>query len=128
MGGGENRIACLPERTFMQDRYWLYQRENGVFYLQDKITGKQQSTRTKDDSAAKRLLAGKNQSVEQPMLNRSMAKAYLSAKSPELMERTWENVMDHYARSGVEATTLPLEYYETQKGQYQQGHAEHDRQ
>ena len=38
------------------------------------------------------------------MLNRSMAKAYLSAKSPELMERTWENVMDHYARSGVEAT------------------------
>ena len=88
----------------MQDRYWLYQRENGVFYLQDKITGKQQSTRTKDDSAAKRLLAGKNQSVEQPMLNRSMAKAYLSAKSPELMERTWENVMEHYARSGVEAT------------------------
>jgi hypothetical protein len=72
MGGGENRIACLPERTIMQDRYWLYQRENGVFYLQDKITGKQQSTRTKDDSAAKRLLAGKNQSVEQPMLNRSM--------------------------------------------------------
>jgi integrase len=88
----------------MQDRYWLYQRENGVFYLQDKITGRQQSTRTKDDSAAKRLLAGKNQSVEQPMLNRSMAKAYLSAKSPELMERTWENVMDNYARSGVEAT------------------------
>ncbi|HEV3272792.1 MAG TPA: hypothetical protein VGZ93_11480 [Candidatus Methylacidiphilales bacterium] len=88
----------------MQDRYWLYQRENGVFYLQDKITGKQQSTRTKDDSAAKRLLAGKNQSVEQPMLNRSMAKAYLSAKSPELIERTWENVMDHYARSEVEAT------------------------
>jgi hypothetical protein len=88
----------------MQDRYWLYQRENGIFYLQDKITGKQQSTRTKDDSAAKRLLAGKNQSVEQPMLNRSMAKAYLSAKSPELMERTWENVMEHYAQSGVEAT------------------------
>jgi hypothetical protein len=94
----------FAERTTMQDRYWLYQRENGIFYLQDKITGKQQSTGTKDASAAKRLLAGKNQSVEQPMLNRSMAKTYLSAKSPELMERTWENVMDHYARSGVEAT------------------------
>jgi integrase len=94
----------FAERTTMQDRYWLYQRENGIFYLQDKITGKQQSTRTKDASAAKRLLAGKNQSVEQPMLNRSMAKTYLSAKSPELMERTWEDVMDHYARSGIEAT------------------------
>ena len=87
----------------MQDRYWLYQRENGIFYLQDKITGKQQSTRTKNESAAKCLLAGKNQSVEQPMLNRSMAKTYLSAKSPELMERTWENVMNHYAQSGVDA-------------------------
>lgn len=88
----------------MQDRYWLYQRENGIFYLQDKITGKQQSLRTKDAVAAQRLLAGKNQSVEQPMLNRSMAKAYLSAKSPELATRTWTDVMEHYVKSGVEAT------------------------
>ena len=88
----------------MQDRYWLYQRENGIFYLQDKITGKQQSLKTRNAVAANRLLAGKNQSVEQPMLNRSMAKTYLAAKSPELMERTWENVMNHYAQSGVEAT------------------------
>ena len=88
----------------MQDRYWLYQRENGIFYLQDKITGKQQSTCTKDASAAKRLLAGKNQAVEQPMLNRSMAKAYLSGKSPELATRTWTEVMDHYCKAGVDST------------------------
>jgi len=94
----------FAERTTMQDRYWLYQRENGIFYLQDKITGKQQSLKTRNAVAANRLLAGKNQSVEQPMLNRSMAKTYLAAKSPELMERTWENVMNHYAQSGVEAT------------------------
>lgn len=88
----------------MQDRYWLYQRENGIFYLQDKITGKQESLRTKDAAAAQRLLSGKNQSVEIPMLNRTMAKAYLSAKSPELTTRTWADVMEHYVKSGVEAT------------------------
>ena len=85
----------------MQDRYWLYQRENGVFYLQDKLTGKQESLKTRNAVAANRLLAGKNQSVELPMLNRSMAKTYLAAKSPELMERTWENVINNYVNSGV---------------------------
>jgi hypothetical protein len=90
----------LTGKKSMLDRYWLYQRENGIFYLQDKITGKQQSTRTKDEVVAKRLLAGKNQSVEQPMLNRSMAKTYLAAKSPELMERTWADVVERYAKGG----------------------------
>lgn len=85
----------------MQDRYWLYQRENGVFYLQDKITGKQQSLKTCNAVAANRLLAGKNQSVELPMLNRSMAKTYLAAKSPELMERTWADVVRQYVNAGV---------------------------
>lgn len=30
---GRNRLASLSERTIMQDRYWLYHRENGIFYL-----------------------------------------------------------------------------------------------
>ena len=85
----------------MQDRYWLYQRENGVFYFQDKITGKQQIVKTRNAVAANRLLAGKNQSVELPMLNRSMAKTYLAAKSPELMERTWADVISQYVNAGV---------------------------
>ncbi|HSI86576.1 MAG TPA: tyrosine-type recombinase/integrase [Candidatus Methylacidiphilales bacterium] len=88
----------------MQNRYRLYQRENGIFYVEDCITGKQQSLRTTNRVAAERLLAGRNQSVEQPMLNRSMAKTYLSAKSPELTTRTWQDVMEHYTKSGVEST------------------------
>ena len=52
------RDSILTGRNSMLDRYRLYQRENGVFYLQDKITGKQQSTRIKDEVVAKRLLAG----------------------------------------------------------------------
>ncbi|HSI86564.1 MAG: hypothetical protein ACAI35_13965 [Candidatus Methylacidiphilales bacterium] len=38
---------------------------------------------------ARGLLAAKNQAVEQPHLNRTMAKVYLSAESPELCIRTW---------------------------------------
>ena len=52
----------------MLDRYWVFPRQNGVFYFQDKVTGKQQSARTKDKNVADRLLAAKNQSAEQPML------------------------------------------------------------
>jgi site-specific recombinase XerD len=46
----------------------------------------------------------KNQAAAQPHLNRAMAKAYLSAKSPELLTRTWTDVMEHYVASGVEST------------------------
>jgi integrase len=84
----------------MLDRYWVFPRQNGVFYFQDKITGKQQSARTKEKVVADRLLAAKNQSAEQPMLNRSLAKTYLAAKSPEMTERTWSDVIARYAQGG----------------------------
>ncbi len=88
----------------MQNRYWIYRRKNGTFYLQNKITQKQESLKTKDTITADRILANRNQAAEQPSLNRTLAKAYLSAKSPELATRTWANVMDHYCKSGVEST------------------------
>jgi len=77
----------------MHDRYWLYQR-NGVFYLQDRSTGKQESLRTRDQTVAKRLFNAKNQAFEQPALNISIAKAYLSIKTPEMAKRTWKEVME----------------------------------
>jgi hypothetical protein len=76
----------------MQDRYWMFQR-NGVFYIEDKLNGKQKSLRTRDAVAAKRMLAGKNQATEQPQMNLAMAKVYLSFQSPEMMSRTWDDVM-----------------------------------
>lgn len=88
----------------MQDRYWLYRRTNGIYYLQDKITGKQESLKTSDRAAAHRVVAGRNQSAELPMLNRTMARAYLTGKSPELSTRVWADVMEHYIKSGVEST------------------------
>ena len=39
----------------MQDRYWMFQR-NGVFYAQDKLSGKQKSLKTRDAAAAQHSL------------------------------------------------------------------------
>ena len=76
----------------MQDRYWMFQRK-GVFYVQDKLSGKQRSLKTRDAAAARRMFAGKNQATEQPQMNMAMAKVYLSCKSEEMLARTWDDVM-----------------------------------
>ncbi len=75
--------------TTMQERYRIFRRAGGNFYTRDKVTGKSESLETADRVVAKQLLSARNQAVAQPQLNRrSMAKAYLSAKSPDLLTRT----------------------------------------
>ena len=64
----------------MQERYWMFQRK-GMFYVEDKLNGKQKSLKTRDAAAARRMFAGMNQRAEQPLMNLAMAKVYLSAKS-----------------------------------------------
>ncbi len=88
----------------MQERYRIFRRAGGNFYARDKITGKAESLETCDRVAARQILAAKNQALAQPQLNRTLAKAYLSAKSPELLTRTWADVMQHYVNSGLEST------------------------
>ena len=88
----------------MQERYRMFCRAGGNFYTRDKITGQSESLGTADRTVARQLLAARNQAVSQPQLNRTMAKAYLSAKSPDLLTRTWADVMEHYSVTGVEST------------------------
>jgi hypothetical protein len=82
----------------------MYRRGRGMFYAKDRITGKAESLGTADRVHAQQLLAAKNQAAVQPQLNRAMARTYLMAKSPELVTRTWTEVMEHYTASGVEST------------------------
>jgi len=78
----------------MQNRYYLYQRRSsGVYFIQDRLANKHESLRTKDGIEAERLFNARNQAAEQPTLNISLAKAYLSAVSPELATRTWQDVL-----------------------------------
>jgi integrase len=88
----------------MQERYRMFRRAGGNFYARDKITGRSESLGTCDRTQARQLLAARNQAAAQPQLNRTMAKAYLTAKSPDLLTRTWADVMEHYSVTGVEST------------------------
>jgi integrase len=81
----------------MPQPFRLYRRDNGNYYLEDAATGKQTSLRTKSKSVAVQRLTAKTQAAEQPYLNLTMARAYLSAKSPEMLSRTWGEIMDDMA-------------------------------
>jgi hypothetical protein len=81
----------------MSQPFHLYRRSNGIFYLEDALTGKQTSLRTKSKSVATQRLAAQSQAAEQPHLNLTMARAYLAAKSPEMLSRTWGEIMDEMA-------------------------------
>lgn len=77
----------------MEHRYRLYRRGNGYYYSEDCQTGKQKSLRTRDEQAARRIVAARNEATHQPAVSLTLARAYLEAKSPELLSRTWEDVM-----------------------------------
>lgn len=81
----------------MRCRFRLIHRGKGFYYGHDTRTGERQSLGTKDKEEAKRLLMAKNQSAEQPALNMAMARTYLMAKSPQMVTRTWEQVMEEMA-------------------------------
>ena len=88
----------------MQERYRMFRRNGGNYYTRDKVTGRAETLGTTDAMTARQLLAARNQAAAQPQLNRTMAKAYLAAKSPDLITRTWADVVTHYTASGVEST------------------------
>lgn len=92
----------------MRNRFRLIHRGNGYYYWHDTVTGERQSLETRDKVMANRLLMAKNQSFEQPALNLAMARAYLMGKSPQMVTRTWKDVMDakeeRYRHQGVVST------------------------
>lgn len=88
----------------MTQRYRLFRRGGTTYYAEDTVTGKQESLRTRDEEAARAILAARNEAARVPMLNREIAKAYLRASSPEMIERTWADVASAYAARGAPAS------------------------
>ena len=76
----------------MNQRFIMFPRK-GIYYCEDKTTGKQTSLRTRDEAEAITLLHAKNESFRQPVLNLQIARTYLTACDPVLSERTWQHVM-----------------------------------
>jgi hypothetical protein len=76
----------------MQNRYRMYRRNGTAYYAKDKTTGRAEALGTTERAEAQRLLNAKNQATEQPHLNVAMARVYLSCKTPEMLDRTWNDV------------------------------------
>jgi integrase len=89
-----------------RQRYRLFRRKNGTYYSFENDTGRQTSLFTKDRGEATGLLAAKNQATAQPILNVAMAKVYLSAKSPELLTRTWGELIEVMMNGYTGATAV----------------------
>jgi integrase len=88
-----------------RQRFRLYRR-NGTYYIQENDTGRQTSLLTKDRTEAAGIVAAKNQAAAQPILNVAMAKVYLSAKSPELLTRTWGELIELMMKGYVGPTAV----------------------
>ena len=96
----------------MKDRYRmvLVGSRNGTYYYDDTETGQRRSLGTKDRDEALRLVHAKNEALRQPLINRKIGLAYLSATDPDLARRTWGDVMDDIVKDKTGPT---LKRYQT---------------
>jgi integrase len=78
----------------MKERYAVFQRKNGIFFLEDRLLKKQNSLRTRDAETARRVCHAQNEALRQPAINLQIARAYLTAGDPNYVNRTWQSVME----------------------------------
>lgn len=78
----------------MTDKFRIFCRASGVWYIEDSKSKEQHSLRTRDETEAKRLLQARNEAHRQPGINLQIARAYLTACDPKLVTRTWQEVME----------------------------------
>jgi integrase len=64
-----------------------------LYYSFDRANGKRESLKTSDRQQALRLLQAKNETFQQPSLNRELAKTYLAASDPMSVSRTWNDAL-----------------------------------
>ncbi|MBI3852679.1 MAG: hypothetical protein HY298_20685 [Verrucomicrobia bacterium] len=88
----------------MKLRYRLFQRNNGIFFIEDRVTRKQESLRTKLKEAARRIFNARNEAHQQPAINLQIARAYLMVSDPHAATRTWQHVMTEMAKTKKGAT------------------------
>lgn len=91
----------------MRKRYRLMQRKDrgGLFYCVDTETDQRCSLKTRDLDAAEQIVLAKNQALRQPMLNRHIAKAYLSGTDAAMTTRTWQHAFDAIVKRKHHAAT-----------------------
>jgi integrase len=87
----------------MKPRYRIFKR-GSTFYKRDTQTNQRISLHTSSRTEAQKLVDAENEAHESPALGQELAKAYLSTSDPLAKSRTWQDVMDEYARKGAPQT------------------------
>ena len=82
----------------MKERYLVFRRKSGIFFLEDRLRKKQNSLRTRHEETARRICHAKNEALRQPAINLQIARAYLVAGDPNYVNRSWQSVMDAVAQ------------------------------
>ena len=83
----------------MKYKFSLFQRSNGIFFIQDNATGRQESLRTRDKTKAQSFFKAKNEAHQPPALNLHIVKAYLAAADSSFAKRTWREVMAEFVKT-----------------------------
>ena len=87
----------------MKKRFVLYRR-GGVYYLEDTDLHRRTSLQTCNRTEAKKLVQARNDALQQSAFHLAMGRTYLAAADPQLVERTWQHVMDEFCSKGKDAT------------------------
>src|SRR5437764_3203141 len=88
----------------MKQRFRLYRRNGGIFYIHDSKTGKQSSLGTRQRTEAVALFSARTQAHTQAHLNLRLARSYLAATDPLVAKRTWQVPMEELASTKRGAT------------------------
>ncbi len=78
----------------VKERFRLFRRGWGTYYVEDTETGKQQTLQTSDKREAQRMVHARNEAQHTPHVNLMIAKAYLAASDPALTSRTWQDALN----------------------------------
>lgn len=88
----------------MKLRYRLFRKSSGIFFIEDRINRKQESLRTRDKTEAARILSARNEALQQSAVNLQIARAYLTASDPLMVQRTWQHVLENLITSKLGST------------------------
>ncbi len=83
----------------MKQRYRVFRRGWGTYYVQDLETKKQESLHTRDKTEAYRLVAARNETDTAPAFSLQLARVYWKAGDSSAATRDWEFVMGELVRT-----------------------------
>lgn len=86
-------------RIEMKQRYRVFRRGWGTYYVEDLETKKQESLHTRDKTEAYRLVAARNETETAPAFSLQLARVYWKAGDSAAATRDWQFVMGELVRT-----------------------------